>query len=187
MSQTAIRQLVLLVVLAGVLALGFLVWSRDAVPASGGGTASNSPVISELGRGNDQSVATVKLEQLRSPARTIPGVRRNPFQFRTASAPARSADAAPPRIEEFMPPAPVGPPPPPPIPLRFIGVLEGPTPSARVGIFSDARTPGQGNVFHGKQGDVVEGRYRIVRLGADSADLVYLDGRGQQTLRLSGQ
>jgi hypothetical protein len=85
----------------------------------------------------------------------------------------------------FIPPAPAGPPPPPPIPLRFIGLVgAGPTTQAgRVAIFSDQR----GNVVHGKEGDIIEGRYRVLRIGPDSADLVYLDGRGRQTLRLSGQ
>jgi hypothetical protein len=46
---------------------------------------------------------------------------------------------------------------------------------------------GRGNVFNGKEGDVIEGRYRLLRVGNDSADLIYLDGRGRQTIRLSGQ
>jgi hypothetical protein len=46
---------------------------------------------------------------------------------------------------------------------------------------------GRGNVFHGREGDIIEGRYRVLRVGADSADLMYVDGRGRQTIRLSGQ
>ena len=30
-------------------------------------------------------------------------------------------------------------------------------------------------------------RYRVLRVGADSLDLAYADGRGRQTIRLSGQ
>ena len=46
---------------------------------------------------------------------------------------------------------------------------------------------GRGNVFDGKEGDIIEGRYRLLRVGTDAAELVYLDGRGRQTIRLSGQ
>ena len=41
--------------------------------------------------------------------------------------------------------------------------------------------------MHGKEGDIIEGRYRVLRVGTDSIDLVYADGRGRQTIRLSGQ
>jgi hypothetical protein len=40
--------------------------------------------------------------------------------------------------------------------------------------------------MYGKEGDVIDGRYRIVRIGVESIELTYLDGRGRQTIRLSG-
>jgi hypothetical protein len=52
-----------------------------------------------------------------------------------------------------------------------------------VGSFVD----GRGNVFNAKEGDIIEGRYKVRRVGPDSAELEYLDGRGRQTIRLSGQ
>jgi hypothetical protein len=73
-------------------------------------------------------------------------------------------------------------PPPPPIPLRYIGFLQPQSGSGRVAVLSD----GRGTVIDGKEGDVIEGRYRLLRIGNDSADLIYLDGRGRQTIRLSG-
>jgi len=69
------------------------------------------------------------------------------------------------------------------IPLKFIGVLETGSQAGRVAVLSD----GGGNVFHGKEGDISEGRYVMVRVGPISVDLSYLDGRGRQTIRLSGQ
>ena len=83
----------------------------------------------------------------------------------------------------IAPPVPTGPPPPPPIPLRYIGYLDQPGEVPRVAVLSD----GRGNVFNGKEGDIIEGRYRVLRIGTDSADLIYVDGRGRQTIRLSGQ
>ncbi len=80
-------------------------------------------------------------------------------------------------------PVPTGPPPPPPIPLKFIGVIDERADAPRVAVLSD----GRGTVVYGKEGDILEGRYRVLRIGADSAELAYLDGRGRQTIRLSGQ
>jgi aryl carrier-like protein len=39
----------------------------------------------------------------------------------------------------------------------------------------------------GREGDTVDGRYRMLRVGLDSIEMAYLDGRGRQTIRLSGQ
>ena len=79
------------------------------------------------------------------------------------------------------PPVPVGPPPPPPIALKFIGVVEQAPSRLKLAVLSDGR-----NVFYGKEGEVIEGRYRIERIGVESIEMAYVDGRGRQTLRLSG-
>jgi hypothetical protein len=110
----------------------------------------------------------------------LPAAERNPFRFKPKPPP-----PAPPVVRNTSPSivaplVPTGPPPPPPIPLRVIGVIEG---QPRLGIMSD----GRGNVFYGKEGDIIDGRYRVLRVGPDSADLSYTDGRGRQTLRMSGQ
>ena len=34
---------------------------------------------------------------------------------------------------------------------------------------------------------MIEGRYRIVQIGEESMQIEHLDGRGRQTIRLSGQ
>jgi hypothetical protein len=67
--------------------------------------------------------------------------------------------------------------------LKFIGLLEPPGQSSRVAILSDTR----GGVFYGREGDIIEGRYKVLRIDAETADLSYVDGRGRQTIRLSGQ
>ena len=46
---------------------------------------------------------------------------------------------------------------------------------------------GRGNVFYGKEGDTIEGRYRMVKIDREVIELSYVDGRGRQTIRLSGQ
>ena len=81
-----------------------------------------------------------------------------------------------------LPPPPPAPVPPPPITLKFIGVVDLPEPAKRVAILSD----GRGAPVYGHEGDTVLGQYRILRIGAESIEMSYLDGRGRQTIRLSG-
>lgn len=75
---------------------------------------------------------------------------------------------------------PPGPPPPPPIPLRYIGYAETPG-SGRVAALTDGRF-----VYNGREGDVIEGRWRVVTIGVESLVIERIDGSGRQTLRLSG-
>jgi hypothetical protein len=177
------RQLTLLIVLLVGGAVGYWMW-----PGGGPGTGAPGSAAGArgTGRGSGDSVTDIHLELLQRQHGPLAGPDRNPFRFeRRASATpvpsqARRRAAAP------APVAPVGPlppPPPPPIPLRFIGFLQPSGAAGRVAVLSD----GRGNVFDGREGDVIEGRYRLLRVGNDSADLIYLDGRGRQTIRLSGQ
>ncbi|MEZ5290098.1 MAG: hypothetical protein R2745_03370 [Vicinamibacterales bacterium] len=113
---------------------------------------------------------------------------RNPFVFGARQAavaeggprrPRPSADAGlPPPV---LPPA--GPPPLPPIPFKFIGLVEGTTSAKKIAVLSDSK----GLVVHGTEGTIIDGRYRILAIGTESIDIAYADGRGRQTLRLSGQ
>ena len=74
-----------------------------------------------------------------------------------------------------------GPPPPPPIAIKFLGVLET-AGGGKVGAFTDCRA-----TFPGREGEVIEGRYRVVKIGIESAIVEYTDGRGRTTLPLNGQ
>lgn len=129
---------------------------------------------------NSDAVADVRLDLVR-PAATdaTPTVGRNLFRFRPRVEPVVFRPPPPP-VQPSAPPPPPGPP---PIALRFIGLLEATQSSGRIAILSD----GRGNVINGKEGDIIEGRYRLLRVGPDSAEVAYLDGRGRQVIRLSGQ
>ncbi len=112
---------------------------------------------------------------------------RNPFRFKPASAPPPSAAMIKEREEQAAAAqaasAPVDPPPPPRIPLKYIGDMTDPkNPGKRIAILSDAR-----GSYYGREGEVIEGRYRIVKIGVESIELAYLDGRGRQTIRQTGQ
>ena len=124
-------------------------------------------------------VVDLNLDRLRRADGELQAAQRDPFRFRPKPPPPAPRVQAPSVV--FQPPVPTGPPPPPPIPLKFIGVI-GPINGRLVASFSDAR----GNSFTGKEGDVLEGRYRLLRIGPDSADVAYLDGTGRQTIRMIG-
>jgi hypothetical protein len=183
MTRTRGLALVLVLLVGG--AVGYWVWPW-AGPTAGttGAAAANGGRGAQAGSRDD--VTDIRLELLQREQVALSPPDRNPFRFE------RRASAAPlsrPQVTrraapiEVAPTGPLPPPPPPPIPLRFIGYLQPSDAPGRVAVLSD----GRGNVFNGKEGDVIEGRYRLLRVGNDSADLIYLDGRGRQTIRLSGQ
>ena len=67
-----------------------------------------------------------------------------------------------------------------PIPLKFIGTIDAPG-MGTIAALSDGKF-----VYHGREGDVIEGRYRIVKIGVESIVMEHVDGRGRQTIRLTG-
>ncbi len=112
--------------------------------------------------------------------RPVEQTQRDLFRFKPKAPP------APPPVARREPAAPVdaappGPPPLAPIPMRFIGLVEANDHAKKIAILSD----GQG-IYKGQEGDIIEGRYRILRIGVESVEMAYLDGRGRQTIRLSG-
>jgi hypothetical protein len=132
----------------------------------------------------DLNVRLDELRQARPPAHASD---RNPFRFYTPPPPppppptsgaGRGPVVAPPPPEDVTPPPP---PPPPPIPLKFIGTLDVPN-MGKLAVFSDCRT-----TMRGKEGDIIDGRYRLVRIGVESVVMEYADGRGRMTIRESGQ
>jgi hypothetical protein len=179
-------------VLAGLLTLvlgggAYVTWSGDdPAPA-----ARQTPAAGA--RANQNAVTPVdevRLDLLTATGGDAATVSRNPFRFQQREAPPAAAAAAAARRaaaqrpEFTAPPVPTGPPPPPPITLRFIGLIEAPPRTAgRVALLSD----GRGGLMHGREGDTVDGRYRVLRVGVDSIEMAYVDGRGRQTIRLSGQ
>jgi hypothetical protein len=178
------RQVAALGVLAAVLVA--VLWLRGGDEPATTAQAPSNPVAGTAGQrpaAAQAPVADVKLESLRAGKGEASPATRNPFRFRASEPPPAPPRVTVPRVVQPAPQVPMGPPPPPPIPLRLIGLLNAPTQAGRVAVFSD----GRGNTFNGREGDIIEGRYRLLRIGADSAELAYTDGRGRQVIRLSGQ
>jgi len=180
------RQQWLLGALLAVLAVvAYRAWTAtSATPAqtsNGAGAAANS-----TGRGGQLAqhrpdAPDVHLEALDGNRPKPGGSDRNLFRFKPKAPP-----PPPPQAERPPPPVtpvPTGPPPAPPvppIPLKFIGTLE--RGGQKIAILSDSA----GHVSYGPEGATIDGRYRIIRIGAESIEMTYVDGRGRQTIRFTG-
>lgn len=177
----------LLAVLAVVIVVRVLPMFQEQ-PAPAAPAAGRNAVVA--GRGAKQpDVLTVPETEVRLASlegeRATPGdMDRNPFQFHvprpTAPAVTQTAFAPPTQPQVEAPSAPAGPPPPAPIPLKFIGFASKAS-TGKIAAFTDGR-----GVYHGREGDEIEGQYRVVRIGEESVQIEYLDGRGRQTIRLTG-
>ena len=178
-----------LIVLAGLLvALAVVVVvqvrSPRATPLPAGPQSGTQPRAGRAGAaGSDEETAPVVRLQALAARRPEPEVsRRNPFRLQPQAPP--PAPAPPPgagaRGVSLPGDVPL-PPPPPPIPLKFIGTVEGGGRTGRIAVLSDGR-----DVYYGRDGDVIDGRYRIIRIGVESIEMSYVDGRGRQTIRLTG-
>lgn len=180
MTARTRKQLGVLGTLVAAFVAVMFVVSRGEGPAGPSAAPSNHPGRPGGPEGSPE-VADVNLEALKQGHEAPADPDRNLFVFRPKAPPPARREAAPAPV--FVPPVPTGPPPPPPIPLKFIGVLESAGSGGKVAILSD----GRGSTFHAREGQEVDGRYRVMRIGTDSIEMSYVDGRGRQTLRLSGQ
>jgi hypothetical protein len=146
--------------------------SGPAAPAARGATAASGITAPD-----------VHLEALNNEWPKPGEADRNLFRFKPKAPP--PPPPAPPRpAQPAVPvnPVPQGPPPLPPIALKFIGIIESPTTSRKIAVLSDGRNP----PFQGEEGAIIEGRYRILKIGVESVEIAYADGRGRQTIRLTG-
>jgi hypothetical protein len=176
------RQAVMVALLMGTAWWGY----RQFFPADGGPLTSNAvtsggivtPIIPAASLPPALKLATLE------PVAGKPAANRNPFRFGEPPPP----PPLPPRPNEIeappLPPVTPGPPPPPPGPppiqLKFIGVMQLPNGQKRAAL-SDGRA-----TLSGGEGDVIDGRYRIVKIGVESIVMEYVDGKGRQTIPLRG-
>jgi hypothetical protein len=175
------RGLALAVLLAILAVLVYRGWSGTAVPprsASNVRTGSGAGVAATA----TPEAPDVHLEALAAARPPMDEARRNPFQFGTRTQPSPPAVNGGPRPTPApgRGSAPIGTSQS-AIPLKFIGIVAAADRGGQIAVLSDSR-----GVYHGREGDIIEGRYRIVRIGAESIELAHVDGSGQQTIRLSG-
>jgi len=170
-----------------VVVLSVVVWmmygpkTADAIAAP---SKEKSAKRGQVASGPRGAAPDVRLEQLEAERIKPDDGPRNPFRFKPKPPPPPPVQPAQ-RPVAAAAPVPSGPPPPappPPITLKFIGKME-PKGQPKIALLSD----GQGHTISGREGDAIEGRYRILRIGVESIEMAYLDGRGRQTIRLGGQ
>jgi len=191
MATERSRQIVLGVLVVILLFIIVRMWPGTS--ASPGSTSNQPgvPTATNATNARNQSSATpaapappaVHLEALKGERPKPEATERNLFRFKQKAPPA--PPPAPVRPQPIETPAPAGPPPPPPIPpitLKFIGIVEATEHGEKIAILSDGRNA----PFYGKEGAIIEGRYRIFKIGVESVELAYADGRGRQTIRLTG-
>jgi hypothetical protein len=185
------RQIQLLVGLGAVLAavLVFqvlpLMTGGSDTPAAGNPVASTPAAQPRGAKGQLGPVEDVKLAKLEQQWPAPGDSRRNPFTMAPTPPPPSAPSAAASKPDApAAPPVPPGPPPPPPIPpitLKFIGVISSDS-AGKIAGLSDGKF-----VYRGREGQTIEGRYRIVKIGEESIQIEYLNGTGRQTIRLSGK
>ena len=130
----------------------------------------------------DPAELKVKLEALQAKREDFGDGERNPFRFQPPPAP-----PPPPKLPPVtMPAGPVGPPPAPapppipPVPLKFMGTVEKP------GLTLAALTDCKGFSYAAREGELIDGRYRLVKIQVESVILEYSNGTGRTTVRKSG-
>ena len=153
--------------------------SASAPPAQATGAAQGT-------RTSPAPVAPVKLDALTAERQGPSETPRNPFRYQPKAPPppSPSTKQTPPPVvftEPEKPAGPTGPPPPAPIQFKFIGFVTKAN-GVQWAVLSDGKVQ-----VHGREGDIVDGRYRIVKIGAESIEMTHLDGRGRQVIRLTGQ
>jgi len=170
------RQLVRLGVLVGVLAIAL--WFRGN-PAEPPALTSNLPAAAPAVAPMTlpEPVRLTALDEAAPPT----DVGRNPFGFGARPAPEAREVYTPPPAVRLPPPAPPMPQGPPPIQLRLAGLMVDPGTGRTMATLKD---PASGSLFHAFEGHVVDGRYRIVKVGMQSVVVSYVDGSGQRTLGL---
>jgi hypothetical protein len=182
------RQREVALVALAVLLVATIVWRvRSEAPSASAGVsrAGASPPAPNQRPPTGKDSATVNIDALFAERPGPVDSDRNPFRFRPKPPPPSPPMPTPTSKTAASPvdAGPIEPPPPPPIPLKYIGVMKHDDPKVgRVAVLSDSR-----GVYHGREGDIIEGRYRILKIGVESIDLEYLDGRGRQTIRQTGQ
>jgi hypothetical protein len=181
--STVARQSLLLAVLVAVLAAVVVYQMRGPEPAAAPLSSSNPAAGAQDGGAARGEVTDVRLELLTTDASAFRAPRRDPFQFRTNTPPpvVERAPVAPP-VNRTPPPPP--PPARPPISasIRLLGIYD--VSGRRVAVLHDGT---KNPPIHGVQGDVIEGRYRLLRVDQSAVELAYLDGGSPQRIPLPGQ
>jgi hypothetical protein len=165
--------------------VAYQMWPEpSATPAAPPSNRRTTPARAGAGKGEvDPGELKVRIEALEAKRPDFGEGERNPFRFQPPPAP--PPPPKPPSMPtSIVPPGPPQPPPPPPIPpipLKFMGTVERP------GLLLAALTDCKGFSYAAREGELIDGRYRLVKIGVESVILEYANGTGRTTVRKSGE
>lgn len=178
----------LLAALLGVLAVIVAYQMRGDAPA-GPAVASGGAAAAQTADGSGGPVTDVRMDLLRREPSAFRAPLRDPFRFYEPPAPRPAVQRAPE-------------PPPPPLPsvargrptpavqtrpeisssIRLIGIVE--RGDMRVAHMQDGTS---NPPFTGLEGDVIEGKYRLLRVYPNAIEIAYIDGSGRMQIPLTGR
>ncbi|HEX6324028.1 MAG TPA: hypothetical protein VFZ36_09910 [Vicinamibacterales bacterium] len=188
-SRVTPRTLALAALAVAALVVLVAIWPRGTTDTTG--SSPRAPRRDPAAAQQDPAVPPpLGLEEMEA-ERSVPANRRDLFRFGAATPEPAAGQGQAGQMpqgrpgggraatEPPQPELPALPPPPPPIPLRFVGLAE--TARGKVASLSDGKF-----VYNAREGDVIEGRWRVVKIGTESLVIERVDGTGRQTLRGPG-
>ncbi|MGQ0735486.1 MAG: hypothetical protein ACT4QD_17760 [Acidobacteriota bacterium] len=172
------------VAIAALVAVRWLTGSPDAAPVSRAPARERAP--RDAGGDGQSTPVDVNLAALTGARSEPAGSGRDPFRFRPKPAPAPLVP--PTNAPTRLPADPAGGTAAPgsataipPIALKLIGLVQK-ADGTKIAVLTDGRHP-----LYGVEGQDLEGQYRILKIGTESIEIAYLDGRGRKTIPLTGQ
>jgi hypothetical protein len=177
------KQLLLGGLVFALFVVAYNVWPRTSAPSA---PSSNRSRPAPRGRAqaaeSPLTAPDVKIEALTAERSAVGETERNLFQFKPKAPPppppAPERPVAP--VARAVPAGPPAPLPVAPITLKFIGIID--RNGQKIAVLSDSA----GHVDYGIEGAIIGGRYRVLKIGVESIEMSHLDGRGRQTIRLTG-
>jgi hypothetical protein len=175
------RLAIVTAVAVAAVALAVVQWQRS-------GPQLTSPVLAQ-GAGTTEQIPWIDLDRVKQSSEAPPLGKRNPFIF--VAVPQANPNqgggpgdpAMPPPVDtpepEPLTPTPTAPPE--PMLIKFIGLLQ-PEGGAKIAVLLSE----QKEILHGREGDLLGGRYRIVKIGLESIDMQDVTTGQSQKIPLRG-
>jgi hypothetical protein len=179
----------MLYVMVGLMAIAIVLVLRSFVFVGG----SSSPAVASATEPATAPAAARNPRTQKTPAQTLDptlrtdllknsegaeykGTGRNIFEAQAEPAP---IEKKPEVAKNTPPPGPPPPPPPPPIPLKFYGFANKPGQPKSI-FLADGE-----DIFIGHEGEIVNRRYRIVHIGANSVEIEDVMNNNRQSIPLT--
>jgi len=158
------------------------------IPQTTGPAATSKPQVTQRGASsrNAKQQGPVAPQKLHLKEMEVvpeePESGRDPFRFGVRPTPKPTPTPTP--IYTPTPiPTPTPQPGPPPIPLFLTTIIVDPNLSPKPRAYLHDKN---GVTFEGVEGDTIDGRYKLIKVGTDSVVMTYVDGSGQKVIYRGG-